>query len=178
MKTGKKIYYWDTNVFLAWITYKPKTVTVDVLDGIEEIAKLVNENKAVLITSVMTDTEIVRTKLPPAAREKWDLVLKRPNIKMISQDRKISSRSNEINGCLMDDGKQISIPDSVHLATAMIYKADEFHTLDGSGKRRPGLLALSGHECLGGLKICLPKPSSPQGNLYTGIPPLGESKQP
>jgi hypothetical protein len=64
------------------------------------------------------------------------------------------------------DGKTVSVPDAIHLATALIYRADEFHTFDGkNGRNTLGLLPLSGD--VGGhkLTICKPVAKSPELDL-------------
>jgi hypothetical protein len=63
-------------------------------------------------------------------------------------------------------GKTLSVPDAIHLATAIQYRVDEFHTFDGEGNSRYlGLLPLSGN--VGGhkLTICKPKARNPQFDL-------------
>ena len=45
-----------------------------------------------------------------------------------------------------NDGKLLQTPDAIHLATAIMYRATEFHTFDDgkSGSKNLGLLGLSG----------------------------------
>ena len=60
--------------------------------------------------------------------------------------------------------RKLSTPDAIHLATAMIYKADQFWTFD-DGKKNPkylGLLELDGHEWLDKLAICRPTIENPE----------------
>jgi hypothetical protein len=62
-------------------------------------------------------------------------------------------------------------PDAIHLATAIHYNADEFHTFDGSKPRTPrdkrytrsGLLLLDGNVAGHGLTVC--KPTADQYEL-------------
>src|SRR5277367_6240871 len=63
-KTGKKTYYWDTATFIAWLD-GGKGHPLDVLAGLDEIAQEVNENRSVLCTSVITNTEVLEGKLTP-----------------------------------------------------------------------------------------------------------------
>jgi hypothetical protein len=63
-------------------------------------------------------------------------------------------------------GRMLSTPDAIHLATAIHYRADEFHTFDsGSSTKSLGLIPLSGN--VGGHKliICKPTAKSPQLDL-------------
>lgn len=57
------------------------------------------------------------------------------------------------------DKRDMGTPDCIHLATAIIYAADEFNTLDGSGKkRRHDLIPLSENIMGGKHKLPIRKP--------------------
>lgn len=51
------------------------------------------------------------------------------------------------------------MPDAIHLASAILYDATEFHTFDGAraGANKAGLLTLDGNVAGHRLKICAPK---------------------
>jgi hypothetical protein len=62
--------------------------------------------------------------------------------------------------------KTLSTPDAIHLATAILYRVDEFHTFDRDGNAKNlGLLPLSGN--VGGhkLTICKPEAKHPELDL-------------
>ena len=63
----------------------------------------------------------------------------------------------------MGRGIKIKTPDATHLATAIIYEAEEFHTLDGGGERqRPSdLLRLNGDVAGYPLHIRMPVSAPP-----------------
>lgn len=57
-------------------------------------------------------------------------------------------------------GLTLTVPDSLHLATAILYRATEFHTFDENDKPKQnalGLLPLSGDVAGHKLKICKPE---------------------
>jgi hypothetical protein len=55
-------------------------------------------------------------------------------------------------------GPGLSTPDSVHLATAILYRVDEFHTFDERDKPGSlGLIPLSGDAAGHSLVICKPR---------------------
>jgi hypothetical protein len=69
-------------------------------------------------------------------------------------------------------GKTLSVPDAIHLATAIHHRANEFHTFDNDGSSKSlGLLPLSGN--VGGhrLVICKPVAKSPQLDLQKPAKP-------
>jgi hypothetical protein len=175
MRSGKKVIYWDTCIFLTW--FIGKSNISGVIEGIEEIVRLIDKNEAILITSVMTETEILRGNLSPSVIQMFDKILKRRNVKMISHDQRIARKSSQIMEYYQKKGQTLTHPDCVHLATAILYEADEFLTLDGSGKKKK-LLSLSGDEGVDGLVISIPLSASRQGNLLSGVPALDADKGP
>lgn len=164
-RPAKKTYYWDTCCFIAWITAKGHPN--EVLDGLDDVAKEVTENRAALFTSVITETEILEGKLTPDEISRFQNLFKRRNVNQITLDQRIARRASEIRSYYSQRGIKIKTPDAQHLATALIYGADEFHTLDGGGERqRPSdLLRLNGD--VAGFPLHIRKP-------LTKMPPLLE----
>jgi predicted nucleic acid-binding protein len=170
-KAGSKIYYWDTSAFIAWINggaEYPK----DVIDGLDGIAREVNDNRAVLGTSVITETELLQGKLSTEQAAKLQSLFKRRNVHSISVDSKIARMASEIRNYYSAKSIKISTPDSIHLATAIIYGADEFHTLDGAGDRqRPSdLLHLNGN--VAGHSLHIRVPIAIQPSLFGSVQPV------
>ncbi|HEX8165602.1 MAG TPA: PIN domain-containing protein [Beijerinckiaceae bacterium] len=88
-------------------------------------------------------------------------------INRIGMDGKVASLAHDIRDHYMAraaefGGKTLSTPDAIHLATAILYRADEFHTFDNDGSAKSlGLIPLSGN--VGGhrLTICKPQARNP-----------------
>jgi hypothetical protein len=69
-------------------------------------------------------------------------------------------------------GKTVATPDAIHLSTAIIYRAAEFHTFDQEGSSRSlGLIPLSGNVAGNRLTICKPQAKRPQLDLRKPKPP-------
>jgi predicted nucleic acid-binding protein len=143
---NRPLYYWDSCIFIAWIKGN-EPLEAEVADGIEDIAVTVNNGKANLCTSIITRTEVLESAMTPEAATKFENIFKRRNVLQISLDNPIADRARFIRDYYHKQSLKISVPDSVHLATALIYAVTEFHTLDGSGQRaRPNdLLRLNGN---------------------------------
>src|SRR5260370_30976331 len=146
MKTGKRTFYWDANVFIAWLkgeTCWPQSV----ITGMEDVAREVHANRATLFTSTLTSTEIFQGGLSKTQKERLAALLQRTNVQQIAPDTRVADRASIIREFYNKNGDKIKTPDAIHLATAIIYKADELQTMDGldtkNGKKTK-LLALNG----------------------------------
>lgn len=166
-KTGKKTHYWDSCAFIAWLD-GGKGHPLEVIAGLDEIAKEITDNKANLCTSVITQTELLRGKLTPDQITKIENLFKRRNVVEITLDGRIARKASEIRDYYNNKGVKISQPDSIHLATAIIYEVDEFDTLDGAGERprRNDLLPLNGDVAGHPLHIRIP---SGQPSLFSAV---------
>lgn len=169
MAGSNPVYYWDTCVFLAWIknevTRKPGE-----MDGVREVINRLKKRQLSLMTSVLTITEISAAKLPAGSEDMFEQILQRPNISKLSVDIKIARLARELRNHYITrngaDGLTLTVPDSLHLATAILYKPNEFHTFDEHDKPKNkalGLLPLSGDVAGHNLKIC--KPMAQQAGL-------------
>ena len=177
----KKTYYWDACTFIAWLN-GGKGHPSDVIAGLDEVARDVHDNRAVLCTSVNTMTEILQGKLTPDQRITFQNLFKRRNVIPINVDTRIAQKASEIRNYYNERGTKIKTTDAQHLATAIIYGVDEFHTLDGDGERqRPSdLLRLNGN--VAGHPLHIRVPVAIQGSLLAGIGSLdlggnGEEKK-
>jgi len=170
MPSGRPILYWDTSVLLAWI--KDETRPNREMDGVNDIAEAIHKNHYILLTSVITDTEILESTLTEEAKAKFHGLFKRRNCQMVNTDHRITRLSSDIRDYYhqqkaIDGLPDLSTPDAIHLGTAIHYKAKELHTFDerNDPKKRRALIPLSGNVAGHNLMICKPP-----------IPPMVQSK--
>ncbi len=161
------LFYWDTCVIIAWLKNEDREPTE--MNGLHDVAEKIDTNKARLITSVLTTAEVLKCTLTNEANQIWENLFQRRNCMMIDTDDRIWKLSNEIRNYYQIQKEQtglntVTTPDAIHLATAIIYEADEFHTFDeyNTNKRR-ALIPLNGNVAGHNLIIC--KPSLPQLSL-------------
>ena len=64
------------------------------MEGIEDTAKRVHNNQAILITSVMTQTEVLESRIPKDAQTKLENLFKRRNVTWINHDTRIGKLSH------------------------------------------------------------------------------------
>jgi len=138
--------------------------------GIEEVVHLADGGEIILITSVITRIEILAGKISDKNMNKYEeTLIDNPNMEEIEVHRDISQVAQKIRSYYKKDGRNISTPDVIHLATAIWANADEFHTFDGYGKKK-GLLDFNGEGGVDNIKIMIPKAKQ-------GVLALKEKKQ-
>ena len=164
MPGKRKKYYWDSCAFIIWLDQKGDQMIVD---GLAQVVKGVESGQADLFTSAITRTEVLKGKMTPEQRDKFNRLFQRRNVVPVDVTGRVLDLSEQIR----EWKPKISVPDAIHLATAILYEADEFHTTDGGGKRkRTGdLLPLDGNVAGHKLKVCVP--AAPR-NLLSGVGPL------
>ena len=164
MPGKRKKYYWDSCAFIIWLDEKGDQLVVD---GLAQIVNEIESGQADLFTSAITRTEVLRGKMTSEQRDRFSRLFQRRNV--IAVD--VTGRVLDISEKIREWNLKISVPDALHLATAILYEADEFHTTDGSGKRKRAgdLLPLDGNVAGHKLKICVPKAPP---NLLSGVGPL------
>lgn len=157
MRRGKPIYYWDANVFLAWL--KDERRKPGEMEGLAEIAAMIDRQEAILMTSVLTRTEVLESTLPNNAQNLFNRIFDKPSIVSVDLTAPISVLAHSIRDHYHRNGKRLKSPDCVHLATAIHHKVDELHTFD-----EDDLIPLSGN--IAGNKLIICKPKGIQGELF------------
>jgi predicted nucleic acid-binding protein len=175
MAGAEPIYYWDTCLFLAWI--KDEERPSGEMDGVREIIARSKRRDAKLTTSVITMVEVLSCKLPAGLDALFVGLMKRVN--KIGVDTKIAGLAHDLRNYYLSrpteyGGKTFTTPDAIHLATAILYRADEFHTFDTDGSPKSlGLIPFSGDVAGHRLTICKPQAINPGLDLRR--PPDGRN---
>jgi predicted nucleic acid-binding protein len=149
------LFYWDACLFLAWL--KDEERTVGEMDGVRDIIQRMKRRDAKVMTSVLTTVEVLAGKVPVGVDNHFKDLLKR--VSRQSMDIRVASLAHDLRNHNALSGRSLKTADAIHLATAITYRADEFHTFDDQ------LLSFSGN--VGGHKliICKPATKSPQLDL-------------
>ena len=170
MRRGKPIIYWDTSVFLAWI--KDEKRRNNEMDGVNDVANKIHKDHVILLTSTITTAEILESTLTEVAKQRLTDLFKRKNFQQVAADGRVMKLSHEIRDYYqqrkdIDQLPTVTTPDAIHLATAIIYAASEFHTFDENNelRKRRALLPLNGNVAGYHLIICKP-PLPPQQDLF------------
>jgi predicted nucleic acid-binding protein len=135
MPTGKTpIYCWDSCVFISLITKTDRSV--EELEKLCAVEQLSDNGGCVIYTAAITIVEVLSCQLTPQQEEMFQSLLLRSNVTAVSVTPRIAIKAREIRDYYQTRGIKIAVPDSIHLATAIQYKATALHTYDGGGKRK------------------------------------------
>jgi predicted nucleic acid-binding protein len=141
--SGKDCIYWDTNVFLAYIN-KDRHFPDEVIQGIEELALLVDKHQVDLATSAYTLVEISEALTPKEAYEKFVAFFSHTNVHLIDTTVKIANSASHIRSQIkIQDGNCLGTVDCIHLASSSFFKCKSFYTLDGVNGKKDGILTHS-----------------------------------
>lgn len=175
MPTGKPIIYWDSCIFLSWI--KDENRPNNEMDGVNDVAEKIFKDHAILLTSDITIGEILDSTLDDVAKQKLKDIFKRRNCRSVAADRRVNNLASEIRDYYQQQKQTyalptLTLPDAIHLATAIIYSANEFHTFDGKDERnrRRALLPLNG-DVAGKYPLVICKPPLPPQLPLFKVPP-------
>ncbi|MCZ2154798.1 MAG: PIN domain-containing protein [Bryobacterales bacterium] len=168
---AKPKLHWDSCIFFAWLNDERAIHGDSVMDGINEMASRFDENRVVLMSSLITKVDVFDNKLKTQwARDEFSARFQRDNFMWILQDERVTDRSRAIRDFYSKKGITLDATDCVQLASAILYKADVFYTLDGNSNRpKPnGLLKLDGD--VAGHKLRIIKPFKEQPPLFREMP--------
>ncbi|EDN68926.1 hypothetical protein BGP_4209 [Beggiatoa sp. PS] len=66
--SGKPIFYWDTCVFIDWLMSNRSSRTLEEMDGISEVAQLIDKNQTIVVASSIIRIEILACTLSDEAQ--------------------------------------------------------------------------------------------------------------
>ncbi len=165
MSGNNPIFYWDTCLFLAWLKNETSRQPGE-MDAIASMIERFHKRQISLITSVITITEMTSIKIPAGTEGQLEDVMQRSNFTRLAVDIRVAKLARDIRNWYLAReeyaGRTVSWPDSLHLASAILYRAKEFHTFDGKDSAKNnslGLLKLSGN--VGGHPLIVTKPPVP-----------------
>jgi len=156
----RPLYAWDSSIFLAWLSEEEDKP----LGGIDSVVQEIDSGNASLLVSVVAYSEVLRAKHTAEQFEAFEKFLGRSNIVVADNDIRIAKKAEEGRSRALPR-KKIKTADATHLATAIIYQADVFHTTDGK------LIGCNGSPVVDGLKISLPISLLISPKFVLGLPP-------
>jgi predicted nucleic acid-binding protein len=150
VKVGdKEIIYWDSCIFYALL--KEEKHRDGELEAILDLVDRIDREEVILTCSVLVIVEVLEGKLPGNAKRAFRDIFKRKNVIQIETTSKIAQIAHDIrdyyrnNPIYSGNGIPLmpSVPDSIHLASAIFSKASPFYTLDDKNKNNKNEVSLT-----------------------------------
>lgn len=165
MAGTRSVYYWDTCIFLAWLKNETTRKSGE-LDAIAACLERFKKREISLVTSVLTMVEMTSAKIPAGTESMLEGVMQRPNFTNVAVDLRVAKLALDLRNHYLAQtslgGKTLTVPDSLHVATAILYRVTEMHTFDEKNDAKQnslGLIPLSGN--VGGHNLVICKPPIP-----------------
>lgn len=144
----KPRYCWDANVFIAHLMSEERSQ--EELDGLREIVDLVDQGRAIIVTSAQVHTEVLN-RADGAARDSLERLFATPRFFVQELNSGIGARAARIRESVLSaTGVALKGADSAYIATALELECEALHTFDRQ------LLRISGREEVDGLLITKP----------------------
>lgn len=129
MKNGKQVVYLDTCIYLVVLESDKRDL--DLFDGALHAWNRVEAGDVYLIVSTMIELEMPGIQTNTAALDKFRKFLRRSNVQEVGQTKRVPRLATELQAAAAKSSRRLKGPDAIHLATSILYGADEFYTNDG-----------------------------------------------
>jgi predicted nucleic acid-binding protein len=149
--SDRPTYCWDASVFLGWLGEEESAPLADM----DLVRGEIDSGEAFLLVPATVIAEVLEAKNTPEQMEKFRNFLKRSNVVVADITQTIAEKTAQVRSRALGLKPQVKLgtPDATYIATAIVFKADVFHTLEKSQ-----LPQLSGIAVVDGLKISAPRP--------------------
>jgi predicted nucleic acid-binding protein len=159
--SAERIYYWDSCIYIAWMKAEVCHGAV-ALDAMTRIAEDCERGRCRIITSALIHTEVLQSKVSSDIYRKFCGAFGRYH-QCYDVDSPTSRRAGALREIVWPGDRTLGTADAIHLATALLRKADEFWTFDeGKKGRDAGLLELQGCQAIRPLRVTRPSLSEPE----------------
>lgn len=144
MSDALDLFYWDTCIFYEFLKDEP--VEEEMKQAINDLLLENKQKRNRICTSVVTHNEVLPKRLTQEAESAYWEKFNSPVFFDIEADRSVILLSRKIRNYYFKtkeadgEARLMTTGDSIHLATAIIHEAAEFHTRDN--KRKGGVVSL------------------------------------
>jgi len=140
--SGKNLVYWDTCIFISWLGNETR-VEAREMYGVADMGTAFDMNQIDVATSTVTITEILEAASDTSVYTRFRGLLSRRNLLLTDVDRSIAELASEIRSFYyIPNTPSLTVPDCIHLATAIRLECEKFYTFDGDDHKSNKLLTL------------------------------------
>lgn len=145
--------YWDTSVFFSWLKWgREASRTIDELAGLRHWEHEIRSGDVLMVSGEnILRQEILAGAMPQDEAERFHALTRRRSVQLLPYDPRAEELAAKIREFYKKNREKTPrTPDAIHVAYALHYEVDEFHTYDGL------LLDLNGSVAGRPLRICKP----------------------
>lgn len=126
--------------------------------GVRDVMERAEKGEIIIVTAQdPSKKEILLNTMSPEAVRKYNSALRRRTTQFLYYDPAVVDLTGRIREYYKQRGEKVpTSADAEHLAYAIHYKVDEFHTFDKGKKGGADLLAMDGNVAGHSLRICKP----------------------
>ena len=136
---------WDSSVFISWLRGGEGE---DRDRAIRSLVERVEAGDYKVVVSTLLYVEVLERNMSERAMEQFKKFMQnRAMISIVAVDIRVARKAQMIRDTLRKKSENVSTPDAVHIATAIVSEAKFFHTFDER------LLRLNGKSEVDGLAI-------------------------
>ena len=147
----QQIFCWDSSVLIEWLQGEQGgNVNQKKFREVEQVVSALEGKKVQLIMSAIVYPECFGPDLSTREPDRLDVFFQNTEIEIAPVNIIIAKKAQKIRARYSSGGKSLKTPDAIHLATAISYNVQAFHTYDGK------LLKLDGEDEIDGLKVSKP----------------------
>lgn len=148
-KASTPVVYWDTSAFIALLKGEANHGT-GILAALASQAGAFDRGQLVLASSTISLLEVLSADVSDDIRERFEAMLRRSNFQPIGASEAVMRAAARVrqhcygrhrNGS--GEPYVVSAPDAIHVASAMMLKADVLVTLDSANKSKSREMAMT-----------------------------------
>lgn len=176
---SRKVVYWDSSAFLALLKGE-NNHGPDILNILKSQAGAFDRGEITLAMSTIGILEVLSANIPDSVRENFEKIIRRNNFTLVSANETVMRNAalirHHVYGKAKNGGGEsyiLSVPDAIHVASAMLVEADVLVTLDTRNKSKTkelGMTAVASYYPISNLhSVSIERPAL--GQAGTGLIP-------
>lgn len=134
---------WDTCCFVDFLSNNAKgDRSEEEMHGLATVAASIDRGRTVMIVPVVVYTEILQSGMGERAFNDFERYTQRSNVQVVDLNIVLARTGQQLRDSVARDGFKLDTVDSLFVATALHYNAQQLHTFDDKVLRFNGRFGL------------------------------------
>ncbi len=133
---------WDSCIFYAAL--KGEEHRAGELEALKERTRQFNDGQLEILASTLVLAEVRSSKLTAEESKNFESMIRRSNALLVDVNPRIASLAAELRDKYhTEQGKHLSVPDAIHVATAIVFDCEMWTTDAANKKHEAGILTFA-----------------------------------